>query len=289
MPNPYESFVYPEVPSTESLARVYGDLMSTDLTQLPSPTNEEGVLRDQQSFRGALSWDDIDFEAYLATVPKHTRGKVLRDFELGRYNTHPEDPSQVDQAYKEAFWPTGDDISLVIRNPYGPTGYWGRGELWQHRQRLATDTLVVSSTDDGHFSLVLNKGPKTVLPGGFVNPEDCQGIMDTHVREVLEETAGEVSLTDAEGIALSDGVPVANRRMTDTAWVESHGALFIISGSAALRSGNSMDGDDEYQIDTSYSWRRLDTDFYNQIATSPQRKVIIDAAVELELIEVREK
>ena len=280
--------------ASQSLDRYYQELAAQNLTELPTPNTERERVERRQ-FADASNWGAVDRGFYERHTHDVTAAKIIGHYAKGLFNTHPSMANRVSPDYREAFW-AGLEISGHDGRPVlpWPTGIRGRGELWQWGPRGTTDTLVAAQPEDGTYVFAVEKfhpvtrAGKLALMGGFIEVEKGEGVMDAHVRESFEESAETINLRRAEGVALTDGVPIANRSMTDNAWKTSHGALFVVGSEAMTAAGTSTDGELEDEVDTRFGWHRLDDRLYERLAKSPQRKVLLDAAIELELISVGE-
>ena len=282
----FESFRVPEAPDTEAIDAYLVGVHEMNLTELPTPKNDAEIER--VPIPGATSWSalaNMEADGFVYDPTDHTNASILRNYDDGLYNTHPANPDEISDDYKEVFWDRTSGVAGRL-NPFGPTNLTGRFELWHHGARIATDSIAVTETDDGPYLLVVEKPKGIVLPGGFVNPEDGDTIMGRHVIEVSQESNGTVDISKAEAAPLHEGIPVANKRMTDTSWVESHAALFVLAGSNALKAGDSVDGDGEYEIETKYRWIPLDREAYDQLGKSEHRRAAFDAAIELGYISI---
>lgn len=281
----------PELPTAVLLTHDYRNkAFGENQTRLPAPSVGETVARLVVTpENGGTSWPDLDLDRYLHLRPDRTSPKVLSDFEHGLYHTHPEDPRDIEAAYMRRFWGhlERDSHGRPI-NPYGPTGFGGRGELWHFGPRQSTDSFVAVEHDGRDYFLGIEKGGRLTLPGGFVNPEDRQWIMDSHVREIFQETERSVDVFGDEGIVLTEGLPVMNKRMTDHSWVESNGAFFRYTGDIVLGTFASTDGDGQHEIDTTYRWVPANRENIREVAKSLQRGVLFEIAEQEGLITVNE-
>ncbi len=178
-----------------------------------------------------VTWDTLDPAAYNSSdYPTYTSPSVLAadrsndpaGVDPERYWADPTDPRRsinYDSGFVGYEGKPSVDARGVPRNPMGPTGMKGRGELGNYGPNFAGTMVVTRINRQGYTEILLIKRKDGVwgVPGGMQMPGEAP--LQTALRELGEETRAALGVTVTKDDCVDAGY-ADDPRNTDEAYIE---------------------------------------------------------------------
>lgn len=146
-------------------------------------------------------------------------------------------------------------------NPIGRTGIEGRGILEKWGPNPCADPIIFRKNDDNLWELLVvvrQDNGKIALPGGKIDIDNKETVVDCAKREALEETGLEFDFSNALPLPYGH---INDERETDNSWFVTEGVVVVLHHSENKKYNNPQGASDAKDA----KWLTIDENVLNKM------------------------